>query len=215
MRPLALLVTALVSTGVGSPAAAAGTIDVQTTSFSTAIVIDITVVDNGGPGSCGGYFTVRRTLIPECTATDIATFARQPGTTTSHQYFDTSLTPGRAYRYEVVSCSGFTWAVDCGWGLNIEAIAATTPAPAYLGHGRLEPGITFYSCPTECAGGDVLYLTPDAFEYVGTGAELLLYGSYVPDCQNGWLLHVTQVVPAACAIGVQPSTWTLAKSLFR
>lgn len=201
--------------GFAPPAITAGTLDIQITPYDNFIAIDIMVVDDGGPGGCDGHFTLRRTAILKCATIDLATFAQQPGTTSTHRTLDTPLLPGRAYCYEVVACSGFTWAFDCGWGLSIAVIAATTLAPTCLGHGRLEGGITFYGCPGEWAGGDVLHLPPGALEYVGTGAEFLLYGSDVVSCQDGRLLDVTQVLPAACAIAVEPSTWSLTTSPIR
>ena len=215
MRFCAMITSVVLLCGVVSPASASGTIDIQTTPAGNVMVIDVTVVDNGGAGGCNNSFTLQRRLIPGCATVDIATWARQPGTTATHRCFDAPVYPSRAYEYEVLSCAGFTWAFDCGWGLPVVATATTAPGPAYLGQGRLENGITFYGCDGLCATRDVLRMPADGLQYVGTGTEVALYGGFFASCQNGWLLDVSQVVPSSCALSVDPVTWTGAKTLFR
>jgi hypothetical protein len=218
MRIVAPFASMILVCGLAPRAGSTGTIDIQTTPFDNFIVIDITVVDNGGSGGCNGSFTLQRRVIPECNTVDIATFARQPGTST-HRYFDAPLQPSRAYRYEVVACSGFTWTGDCGWGLPIVVMTTTPPAPAFLGRGRLANGVTFYGCPDLCTGGDVVRLPPEGWQYVGTDTPVVLYGGFLASCQNGWLYDVAQVVPSSCApatdVPFGPTSWGVVKSLYR
>jgi hypothetical protein len=214
MRVFAPFASVILLCALAPPAISGGTIDIETIAFDNFIMIAITVVDSGGSGGCNGSFKLQRRAMPGCDTVDLASFARQPGTTTTHRVFDGPLQPSRAYHYEVIACSGFTWTFDCGWGLPIAVVAATTPAPTLLGHGRLSSGVSLQGCRDTCAGGDVLNLTPDAFQYIGTDTELLLYGSYVVSCQAGWLLDISHVVESACTVTVEPRTWSQAKRLF-
>lgn len=218
MRILATLVSMILVCGLAPRAFATGTIDIQTTPYDNFVVVDVTVVDNGGSGGCNGSFTLSRRAIPGCNSVNLGTFARQPGTST-HRFFDGPLQSSRAYRYEVVACSGFTWTFDCGWGLPIVVIAMTTPAPAFLGRGRLANGVTFYGCQDPCTSGDVANLPPDGWQYVGTDTPVALYGGFFPSCQNGWLYDVAQVLPSSCApatdVPFLPTPWGVVKSLYR
>lgn len=217
MRRLAAFSSMLLSCTVATPLLAGGTIDIQTTSFDNWIVVDITIVDDGGSGGCNGTFTLRREAIPTCSATPIATIQRQPGSTTTHRIIDGPLPASGAYCYEVLACSGFTWSGDCGWGLPISVCATTTPAPAFLGTGRLENGVAFYDCRVaiECGIRDVFSLPPDGWQYVGTNTDVAIYGGFDASCQNGWLFDVTSVVPSDCTVAVQPSTWSQTKTMYR
>src|SRR5262245_58761569 len=112
MRLCVTLASALLVGGLAAPAFAGGTIDIQTQSFDNFMIIDVIVADNGSYG-CDGPFVLRRRLYTDCSSVVVGTIARQPGTTTTHRFFDGPLQPSHAYVYEVDPCFGFTWARDC------------------------------------------------------------------------------------------------------
>ncbi len=215
MRLVLASLCALLVCSLASRAVAGGTIDIQTTSVGNLIVVDVTVNDNGGAGSCNGFFTLRRWMIPDCNAVTLGAFARQPGVVSTHRFFDALLPASRAFRYDIVSCSGFTWTGDCGWGLPIQAVATTGPAPAYLGKGQLAGTFSFESCPDECAGAVFFDVPPDVWPYVASGVNVALYGGFAPNCQHGWALVPTQAVPTGCTVAIETPTWSQAKSLYR
>lgn len=211
-----LLVTGLCC--LAAPAAGNGTIDIQTQSFDNFIAVDVIVQDDGLGTGCTSFTLQRRSLL-ECddAYVTLATIPRVNGT---HQVFDGPLPPNSAYKYRILPCAGFEWAYDCGYGLGITALAATTgPGVTPIGHGTLEsPGTPYsfvYCGGYDCSGANVVYVSPQALPYVNSGIEVVIYGTLERNCQWEWFYLVSEAVPASCTVDVAPSTWSAAKGIFR
>jgi hypothetical protein len=206
-----------------APAVGNGTVDILTPAvFDVAIVVDVVVVDDGAGAGCTSFTLQRRRLL-ECdddaNYVTVASFSRQTGTVT-HQVIDHGLQPNTAYKYRILPCTGFSWAYDCGWGLNITALAATTgPGLTAIGHGELvccgTPLGLVYCDGWDCGGANVNNIPPEAAQYVESGIPVILYGTFERTCQWEWFYQVTQVVPAPCTVAVEAATWSATKMMFR
>ncbi len=204
---------------LSASASGQGTIDIQTTSFDTYIVVDVIVVDSGTGSGCASFILEREPLLGCGPHTTVATIPRQTGTVT-HRYIDGPLTPNTAYLYSIRPCSGFAWVSDCGWGLTPTAPAMTTgPGATPIGHGYLGLGLPQWwlrPCQgLDCGSLGIVSLPDDARKYVGSDTAVILSGTFSRSCQFGWFVTVSQALPSPCTVSVNGTTWGAAKQLYR
>jgi hypothetical protein len=222
--------------------ALAGRIDIVLTPLATpgesnaGVVIDVTITDTGGAPTCTNI-GIRRRAVYYCGGLNswqlAGCIARQSGTV---RLFDT-VSANTSYVYEAIGYTGasgacgppsdpaeFLAAFDyTGWGFPILAYTSVGPDPTPIGHGRLltnpdaTPNFYLESCAISCPGIASGIGPPEVIQYVGTGIEVLVYGtvSYCCNC-CGYLIYATSAVPMPCApVGVEERPWSTLKRLYR
>jgi hypothetical protein len=206
----------------------------QATAEGNVVTVTVTIQDDGGATDCGSFHLVRRTIIYSEPAVETRCIPREIGTTKTHQFIDT-LPPNRAFEYEVrgMSCFApcvcisecdqqvFSWAFGNDWGTGFRVYVDTGPETSTpIAHGVITEGYgnpvyLINGCPGAETWGAYSQLYP--LPYVGTGIEVLAYGSGIWDVQNGPVVWIVGVVPWACEkpVAAETRSWGGVKSIYR
>lgn len=229
---ISLFATALVA--LPHAASSQSLLTLQATAAGNVVTVTVIIEDHGGATDCGSFHLVRRTIIYAEPSVETRCIPREIGTTKTHQFID-SLPPNRAFEYEVRGMSCFAPCVcisECdqqifssdfgnGWGSGFHVYVDTGPAASTpIAHGVILEGYGYppywiEGCPGVESWG--AFLSLDALPYVGTGTELVVYGSGVYDTQNGPMVSVAGVIPWTCEepVGAENRTWGGVKSIYR
>jgi hypothetical protein len=182
------------------------------------MVVDVTVVDDG-LGSGRSQFILKRRARMGCESVSLATVPRRTGPMT-HRYCDGPPPSNTAFEYSNGRCNGFTWVHDGGDGLPITQLCMIAgPGTAPIGHGYLPTSGMPWWLPgcrgSDCDGGNVVTLPPEAVQYASSNTAAMLCGSFIRSSQRAWFLDVRQVMPMPCTVGVAPVRWDTVTQLER
>src|SRR5262249_9099346 len=126
-----------------------------------AVQLHLQITHDNGQGFFVSGVNIFRTTDGDCSPAVRGTAAPIPwttGQTLDVTVSDATAQPGKLHRY-VVRCVALV--SGCGldlawetWGLPVDALAATSSLPVFLGHGTLNTGggFTYFTpnCPTDC-----------------------------------------------------------------